>query len=800
MACEQSDAPGRPGRPARWTSSAKAGVGTAVTDQSRVWFTLGRGILSEVFYDSIDSACTRDMELIVTDGREFLSAEKRDAGHEIRCIAPGVPAYELVNTCGQGRYRIHKTVVADPRRDVVLQQVRFEALKGAPAGYHLYVLLAPHLRNRGGGNTGWTDDYKGLPMLLAAREGTCLALACSAPWLRRSAGFVGVSDGWEDLRQHRRMEWAWRCAADGNVTLAGQVDLQPGHGECVLALGFGHTPAEAAQNALASLQDGFGASLDEYVRGWQSYQRRLAVPPEAARGGPDLYRASMAVLQCHESKRYPGGSIASLSIPWGSARGDNDQGGYHVAWIRDMVQVAGAYLAAGIHERVFRSLHYLQATQEQDGHWLQNMWLDGTVYWTGAEIDETASPILLVDLARRHLAIGADEIGRLWPMVRRAAAYLVARGPGMQLDRWESAPGYSPYSMAVEVAALLAAADLAELQAEPDLAAYLRETADSWNELIDRLTYARDTPLARRFGVAGYYVRTAPPETTESQDLQRAQVRLANRPSGQDRALAADIVSPDALALVRYGLRSADDPRIVDTIRVIDGTLKVDLPGGPAWRRFSHDGYGEHEDGRPFDGTGVGRAWPLLTGERGHYELAAGRRGAARRLLEAMANLAGQGGMLPEQVWDAPDIPQRQLHFGGPTGSAMPLAWAHAEYVKLCRSIAEGRIFDQPPQPMRRYLLQPAGARCALWRPDLQLQWIPAGKVLRIELPGPSAVRWGTDRAAGWHELPTREPVAAVHVVDLPTEPLTAGANVRFTIRSPAAGRLEDHGFQVRID
>ena len=206
-------APGWPGIPARWTSSAKSGVGTALSPTSRVWFTLSHGILDEIYHPRLDLACTRDMGLIVTDGQEFFSEEKRHARSQVAYLASGVPAYRLTNTCMEGRYRIEKEIIADPQRDVVLQRTRFVPLQGTLADYHLYVLLAPHLGNRGAGNTAWVGDYKGIPMLFAEREGeAALALACSAPWLRRSAGFVGASDGWQDLRAYRQMIWSYTRA------------------------------------------------------------------------------------------------------------------------------------------------------------------------------------------------------------------------------------------------------------------------------------------------------------------------------------------------------------------------------------------------------------------------------------------------------------------------------------------------------------------------------------------------------------------------------------------------------------
>lgn len=811
----KSNAPDAPGSPARWTSSAKSGIGTAHSSESRVWFTISHGILNEIYYPRIDHASTRDLGLIVTDGRDFFSEEKRHARHEIAYLAEGVPAYRLLNTCTQGRYQIEKEIITGPRRDVVLQCTQFRPLRGTLDDYHLYVLLAPHLGNRGSGNTAWVGDYKGAPMLFAEREGYALALACSTPWLKRSVGFVGVSDGWQDLIQHKEMTWNYEQAENGNVALIGEIDLRASGGAFVLALGFGLNPAEAGQRALASLLDGFEEARTQYVQEWQAWQGKLIPLAVQPVGGRDLYPISMAVLRTHEAKRFPGGLIASLSIPWGFAKGDDDLGGYHLVWPRDLVEAAGGLLAAGAHVDTRRVLRYLYATQEADGHWPQNMWLDGMPYWNGIQMDETAFPILLVDLARREGTLDADDpstscgsaqdrgsgqaLKHFWPMVRRAASFLVCHGPVTQEDRWEEDPGYSPFTLAVEIAALLAAADLADLNNEPEIAAYLRETADAWNANIERWTYVTDTDVARQVGVGGYYVRIAPPEEAEAASPIAGFVPIKNRPPGQSAAPATHIVSPDALALVRFGLRAPDDPRIVNTVKVIDALLKVDTPYGPTWHRYNDDGYGEHKDGTPFDGTGVGRAWPLLTGERAHYELAAGRRDEAVRLLRAMEAFANEGGMIPEQVWDAPDISEKELFFGRPSGSAMPLVWAHAEYVKLRRSLHEGRVFDMPLQSVSRYLQNKTDSPYAIWRFNQKTRTIPVGKTLRLEVLAPTVVHWSADDWRAVHDTETRDPGLGVHVADLPTETLPAGATVLFTFYWPKIGKWEDVDFAIQV-
>jgi glucoamylase len=795
----ETSAPGWPGIPARWTSSAKSGLGTAVSRDSRVWFTLSHGILNEVYYPGVDRACTRDLGFIVTDGETYFSEEKRDARSETSTAAPGVPAYRIHNTATDGRYRIEKEVLTDPWRDVVLQRIRFVPLQGALADFRLYVLLAPHLVNRGGGNTAWVGDYKGTPMLLAEREDCALALASTASWLARSVGFVGVSDGWQQLQRHKRLDETYTRAENGNVAVTGEIDLQSSDGVFVMALGFGPTAMEAGQHVLISLLEDFDETHREYVRAWEAWHARLkgGIPLKAR---SDLYHTSAAVLRTHESKRVEGGVIASLSIPWGSSKHDDDLGGYHLVWPRDLVETAGGFLAIGSHQEARRILRYLQVTQEPDGHWSQNMWLDGTPYWHGIQMDETALPILLLDLAARKGVIDTRELDDYWPMVRRAASFLARHGPVSPQDRWEEQPGYAPFTIATEIAALLVAADLAHAQGNATAANYLRETADAWNVSLERWLYVSGTDLARQYAVDGYYVRVAEPDRADAASPSQGFVPIKNRPPDQASGPAALMVSVDALALVRFGLRAADDPRIVNTVKVIDATLRVDTPRGPAWRRYQGDAYGEHADGEPFDGTGIGRAWPLLTGERAHYELAAGRTDVAEGLARAMEAFARESGLLPEQIWDSADVPGRELSMGRASGSAMPLVWAHAEYVKLCRSLRDGEIFDRPPQPIQRYLVNKVTSRHITWRFNNKVRTIPASRILRVEALAAAVVHWSVDEWSTVHDTPTGDTTLGVHVADLDTAELSTGDRVRLTFYWPGVARWEGADFLVCVE
>ena len=792
-------APGWPGIPARWTSSAKMGIGTALSDKSQVWFTLSHGILNEVYYPRPDNAAIRDMGLIITDGSDFFSEEKRDTTSTVQWLAEGAPAYRLINTCKNNLYRIEKEIVADPHRNTILQKISFVPLGGTLESYQLHVLLAPHLGNQGGGNTAWVGTFDEVPLLFAQQGENTLALACSASWLKRSAGFVGTSDGWLELKTYKEMIQEYTRAENGNTALLGRIDLVGSDGNFVLALGFGKDTESAARNAIDSIREGFDTAKKDYIAGWHDWVKSHA----SLRNGifrPDhLSQISLAVLRTHESKSSPGAFIASLALPWGFSKGDKDKGGYHLVWTRDMVETAGGLLAAHAHSDTRRALDYLRSTQQPDGHWPQNMWIDGTPYWNGLQMDETALPILLLNLAYREKALDLEAVHQFWPMMRAAAAYVARNGPVSAQDRWEEDPGYSSFTLGAEIASLLAAADMAELNNEKSTAVYLREVADTWNGCIEQWTYVSDTDWSRKHEVAGYYVRTAPVKKGESGSLLMNPVHVKNVPSDESTRIAIHLISPDALALVRFGLRAADDPRIRDTIKIIDDLLKIETPGGPTWHRYNDDGYGEHADGAPFDGTGIGRGWPLLTGERGHYELMAGREEKAKELKAAMQYFSNEGGLISEQVWDQPDIPARELYFGRPSGSAMPLVWAHAEYLKLQRSLLDGQVFDLPPQTVDRYIKQNTKSMLALWRFNHKIQKMESGKILRIESLTEAVIHWSDDDWQTTSDAKTVDTKLGIHYADLPTMGLPKGGSVQFTFYWPEAGCWEGVNFIVRV-
>lgn len=781
-----TNAVGWPGLDPRWTSSAKSGVGTAYDARSRVWFTISHGIINEVYFPRVDQANIRDLGLIVTDGDSFFSEEKRHTASHVTMLAPGVPGYRLTNSCDGGRYRIVKTIVTDPLRPVVLQNVQFEPLVGRLTDYRVFALLAPHIGNQGRANDGWSGEYKGVPMLFAQRGDCALALACAADFAAMSCGYVGASDGWQDLAANKRLTELHNEARNGNIALTGEIDVAACEGRFTLALAFGRDSAEAGLNARGALLHNFDEAAAAFVAGWKDFQRECDARETYEDGPSDEYRTSVAVLKTHEDKGHPGGIIASLSIPWGNHKGDHDLGGYHLVWPRDLVESAGGLLAAGDIAGARQTLCYLMSTQEADGHWAQNMWLNGTAYWNGIQMDETGLPILLADLLRR---MGALDGLNPWGMVRRAASYLVRNGPVTPQDRWEEQHGYSPFTLAVEISALLAAAVFADEANEGRVARYLRDTADDWNDHIERWTYVRDSELGKRAGVDGFYARIGPPAMDSA---------MPHQPRATGAAGYEALASPDALALVRFGLRAADDPRIVNTVAVIDAVLKSETRTGPVWCRYNGDKYGEHLDGTPYDGRGVGRGWPLLAGERAHYEIAAGRSHDARRLLEVMRRQSSSG-LIPEQIWDGPDVARRELFNGQPAGSAMPLAWAHAEFVKLTRSLRDGRVFDMPPQSVQRYVRDRRKSEFTVWCVNNKLRSMNAGKMLRVSTRAPAVVHWSVDDWRSACDTHSTETGLGVWYSDLPTRELTPRATVRFTLFWVDTNRWEGTNFEVGV-
>ena len=683
-------APGAPGATALWTPGDKDGFGTSTTSASTVWHTLGGGELTEVYYPDLGTPAVRDLQFVVSDGKSWVDREREDTRHSLSLTDPRSLSYRQVNTDPDGRYRITKTYTTDPSRSVLLIRVHFESLTNQPL--RLYALYDPSLSGNGDDDSGSTAGTA----LVASDAKAASALVAAPAFTKTSNGYLGASDGWSDLHADDAMDWNYTSAPDGNVVQTGRLELtgKAGSQDATLALGFGTSASAARSAADASLADGYGTAEQAYRSGWHDYLAGRSRPRSVA-GHEELYDVSLMVLAASEDKTYRGAGIASPTMAWvwGLIPGYN--GPYHLVWSRDLYEMATAQIAAGDRAAAGRALDYLWTRQQQsDGCLPQNSNLDGSPHWGGLQLDEVADPILLA------WQLGRTDAGT-WSHVERAAECILAKGPATQ-ERWENATGYSPASIGAEIAGLVCAAQIAQANGASDVAARYRSIADDWRSRLDHWTVTTNGPLSP----SPYFLRLS----VDGDANAGTTYTIADGGPTVDQRT---VVDPSFLELVRLGVLRADDPDVLSTLPVVDRELGVDTPNGQFWHRFNHDGYGETPDGRPF-GTndGIGRLWPIFAGERGEYELAAGQlagniaaaRAAATTRLDAIANTANDGLMLPEQVWD--DNPPAGTDGRTPgtgTGSATPLGWTHAQFVRLAWSIDAGRPVERPSLVSCRY-------------------------------------------------------------------------------------------------
>lgn len=790
----QGEAFGRPGIAPKWTSSSKEGVGTALSDASPVWFTLAYGILNEIYYPRVDAANTRDAQYLITDGKTFFHEEKRDLQHHLEYATERALHFRQTNSDPAGRYKIIKETLTDSRAPVVMVRTRYVVLQPGAKDYQLFALVAPHLGNQGMNNNGRAATIDGRECLVAERSGTALAVAASVPFLKRSCGFVGSSDGWTDLHLNMRMDWEFASATDGNIALMGQLDLSQEQ-EWTLAIGFGATVEEAARHAFGSLERGWEAAREEYLKGWHDYCDELIDLSAESNDAGRTYWTSAMLIRAHEDRRYAGALCASLSIPWGEIHGDHDIGGYHLVWPRDLCHSATGALAAGDTKLPARVLRYLASIQFADGGMPQNCWVDGRPYWSGIQLDEVAFPIMLAwQLDSQGLLGDFDP----YPMVRAGASYILRRGPASPQERWEEDAGISPSTLAAEITALICAAEMAHRRNDERCARICQSTADLWATHIERWTYTTRGTLNEE---GGYYVRleSLDPDSLESdRDPNTGVIHINNIPHEQSGFPVYDIIDGGFLELVRYGIREPTDEHVLKTLAVYDAVLKVDTPCGPAWHRYNHDGYGQKANGDAFDETGVGRAWPLLTGERAHYEIAANRE--VLEYVKALECFANAGAMLPEQIWDTEDIPEKQMYFGRPTGSAMPLVWAHAEYIKLLRSLRDRRVFDLVEPVRVRYANQQHKSDLQVWLFNHKLHKASSDMRLRIETDAPARLRWTIDAWATPFETELFDDGLGVYSHEFAAGEIKAGQILEFTFYWTEVDRWENRDFAIAIE
>ncbi|MHA6692943.1 glycoside hydrolase family 15 protein [Devosia sp. A449] len=759
----RGDAPGEPGISPTWTSSAKDMVSTAL-GSSRLWASFGHGIVNEVYWPSTGLPQIRDLGFIIAGPSGWIEV-KRAHRYILSMPKAYVPLPKVVHEGDD--YRLELEYLPHPSRDVLLVRYRLHGEK-----VKLYTLLAPHLAGERRDNTAWAAKD------LSAQKGdVALCLQSDCGFSRTSAGYAGTSDGWQDFSRNGAMTWSYARASNGNVALTGELAETSG----TLALSFAHTIEGARTLARASLAEDYGTVRQHFIDGWEKWGETLQIPYAS----PELrYQAelSAAVLKIHQDRTYAGSIIASLSVPWGSSH--DSLGGYHLVWPRDAVEAALALMSVGQSDDALSMLAYLIGTQGVNGGWAQNYYPDGRSYWTGVQLDQAALPVVLVGKLRASGALVPSI--PVEAMVRSAIGFVVRNGPVSEQDRWEENAGITAFTLSVAIVALVAAAEFLD----PDERDYALSLADCWNERIEEWIYTSDGPLCGEHEVGGYYVRIAPPP---SQGGIGGRVQLKNRKDGD---IAADaLVAMGYLYLVRTGLRRPDDPRILSTLKVTEQVLRADTPSGVSYYRYNGDGYGEHVDGAPYDGTGIGRPWPLLTGERGHYAVTAGE--DPLPFLNAMTKMTGPGGLIPEQIWDTEAISERGLFPGKPTGGAMPLVWAHGEFLKLLAAHATGRPVELLDVVQVRYDGLAPRATTWHWRTDSPFERLPAGRDLLIESAEPFSLHFGFD---GWQRLGDTQAAQnsfGMHGVRLTAGELSGAEVLNFTLLF--AGREAQRGSDQRI-
>jgi glucoamylase len=741
-------APGGPGAAIGWGPGRKQAFGTAPGRQSRVWFTIAQGSLSEVFYPAIDSPALLGLRFLVAAPGSPPVDDAAEAEHQVHWLEPGVPCFRVESR--HLEYTLTTTFATDPESDVVLISGDF---RPEMPDVRLFLQASPH---------GAADGLvlpRDPPVLAARHEVGWLALV--GPFSRCSAGYLNSSDLVVDLHDNDgSMTVEYDSAPGGSVAMGAQLGFASGAFH--VALGFGGTQEEAETAARGALTTGAARVRQRFVDAWKKLPGPAVNVLKVAGDGGDLARCSLTVLRCLEDKECPGAFVAAPTAPWGIP-----EQSYARVWTRDLYHIATGLLDAGDLAAAQRALAYLQATQREDGSWPQNMTVEGKACLRGLELDQVAFPILL---CWRLGVAGGLEHDPYDRMVRRAAACLLARGPSTPLDRWENAGGLSPSTLAAAIAALTVAAAFAAEAGEDAAADHLLAVADCWNDRIEGWTYARTL---------------------------RHYVRLGRDQDGGPRP-EEDGIGLEFMELVRRGLRQADDARIKSSLITADAPLRVQLKTGPFWRRYVGDPYGEADDGAPWSpgGLGRGRPWPLLCGERGHLALASGEPVAEYVL--ALEACAGPELLLPEQVWDGRDLPRKGLISGRATGSAAPLGWAHAEYLKLLVAFASSELPDRIDPARRRYAFQPPAEPAVVWSEGHPVRTVPEGRIVRVQIRRPADVVWTADGGTTSRSAAAHDTGLGFRVADLPVNRLRPGTAVQWTLRYPD-GTWDPEDYQLRI-
>ena len=739
-----AEAVGSPGLTSHQGQSRKDCVGTSRTTDSKIWFTVAGGILSDVYAPTLDATNVETMQYLVTDGSTFTDLQSRDTTYTVSADATGTVC-TITSTAKSGAYRLVNTYLTDPARNSVVVRTKFQPLTKAARNYSLYVRLDANAGGNGGGgsanggaDTAVVDTSTGRSVPVSFDTKTTsqanrtayavpsyLALTGDRPFTSMSSGFVGTaSDGLTQLDATHTLGPLSATATGGNVEQT--VGVQRDHGgESVLVLGFGSSQAAAVATANATASASPARITASYLAGWARYDAGLKFPELTTSGltgsqrlaAIKNYYQSANVVKASEDKTYPGAIVAGLDAPWGQSIVANDPnnlfvGGYKEVFARDLYEAWTALYTNGDIPTAQATVRYLLLkSQQANGSQPRNSLLDGTKAPDAFndQLDETAYPILMA------LQSGLAADTALWPRVRSAANFLASHGPSFGVERWEEQTGYSPSTIAAEIAGLIAAATIADQHHDPASARVWRATADQYQRTIKAWGVTTNGPLSR----SPYFIRlskTGDPNAAISYNVGNG------GPTLDQRAVA----DAGFLEYVRLGILPATDPVILNSLAVTDATIQRPTDSGPGWLRYNGDGYGDcfvgagtncTVTGAPWtnNNSGTGHPWPVLAAERAQQHLAQGQTSDASSVLVSINRMNSGPGLVPEQVWDRANVlaspygtdpATASIGFvnGAADGSASPLTWGSAAQVRLTADLAAGQSLEQPAQVRDRYV------------------------------------------------------------------------------------------------
>ncbi len=729
-------APDSPGALSHFDLSRKDCLGTARNTTSKVWFTVANGVLSDVYYPTADNTNVETLQYIVTDGSTFTDLQTRDTTYTVQLLNKRELDCRVTTTANSGKYRIVTDYVTDPNQNTVVMNVKFVALVGALSNYKLYVRYDPSINGNGGGgigngggDTGIFDSSTGHIVPIALDTNTksqafnrtyavpvYSALDASTPFIQVSNGFAGAaSDGLTQLDSSHALTAIYSRASNGNLVQTAQVDIAH-QGKFTLALGFGTNRAGAVSAAEASLATQFSQIQQNYEAGWDAYDAGLIAPPASFNGTQliDEYYLSANLVKASIDKTFPGAIVASLSSPWGQSVSAGDPsnlffGSYREVFARDLYEAWTGLFLDGDLQAARDAVNFLFNRQQQaDGSMPRNSLLNGKTAPDsfGTQLDEASYPIIMA------YQLGMTNSGLYKNHIKPAANFVIAHGPSFGVERWEEQSGYSPSTIAAEIAGLVAAADIALVNHDKQSAQIWLGVADDWQRSVEGWTVTTNGPLAAH----PYFIRlskTGDPNAAISYNVGNGGPTLDQR----------SVIDAGFLELVRLGLKPFNDTAVTESLPVVDATIETSTASGAGWHRYNGDGYGDRgTDGRPWPptGQGTGHVWPLLTEERGEYNVSAGQLNRARTLLNTMRLFASGVGLIPEQDWELPNLAASPFgtdptvasigfQNGHPAGSAAPLTWSAGVYVRLLRDIAANRQLEQPADTFNRYVVHQQG-------------------------------------------------------------------------------------------